>query len=373
MRGMEGMKKNMGKRAKYQDIIKWLSENIAAGEYEAGDRLPSEHELAERFSVSRQTARHALVLLEEEGLVTRTRGSGTYLSETYIPRKEERTMRIQLVLTYIDEYIFPAMIKAVEEVVYRHGYALQVSFTNNQIEKEESLVKALLRERNVDAVIVEPSRSGIPNPNIPLYRQLWVENKIPVVFVNSWYPGIPAPCVCLDDKKAGEMITSHLIQCGHTEIAGIFKLDDGQGHRRYEGYVKAILDAGLRMNSRRVIWYDTEDARYMEEDASRYLRGIQGCTACVCYNDQIALKLMRICRTQGILIPDHLSVVGVDNSRLAAQSEIALTSAENQVEALGRAAGEMIIDMIENGSKPESIAFSPRLVIRNTVKTVYRA
>lgn len=367
------MEKDMGKRAKYQDIIKWIRDKIAAGEYETGDRLPSEHELAAWFSVSRQTARHALVLLEEEGLVTRTRGSGTYLSEEYIPKKEEKTMRIQLILTYIDEYIFPAMIKAVEEIVYSHGYALQVSFTNNQIEKEESLIRTLLRERNVDAVIVEPSKSGIPNPNIPLYRQLWMENKIPVVFVNSWYPGILAPCVCLDDKKAGEIITSHLIQCGHTEIGGIFKLDDGQGHRRYEGYVKAILDAGLKMNSRRVIWYDTEDARYMEEEAQRYLRGIRGCTACVCYNDQIASKLMDICRSHGILIPDHLSVVGVDNSRLAAQSRIALTSAENEVESLGRAAGEMILDMLENGSKPESIAFSPRLVIRSSVKTVYRA
>lgn len=367
---MEG---SMEKRAKYQEISKWLKERIALGEYEAGDKIPSEHELSRVFSVSRQTARHAVGLLQEEGVVKRTRGSGTYIARNYIPQKKEKTMRIQLILTYIDEYIFPAMIKAVEKAVYAHGYTLQVAFTNNLIEKEESLVRGLMRERNADAVIVEPSKSGIPNPNIPLYRKLLLESKIPVVFVNSWYPSVEAPHVCLNDRETGEVITRHLIQCGHTEIGGIFKLDDGQGRRRYEGYVKAILEAGLRINSKHIVWYDTEDAKYMEKEPERYLRGMRGCTACVCYNDQIALKLMKICQERGIRIPEELSIVGVDNSRLAAQAGISLTTAENQVELLGKRAGEMIVDMIENRSRPASVELSPRLIIRKSVRTAYQA
>ncbi len=362
----------MEKKAKYQEIIHWMKEQVADGEYKAGDKIPSEHELSRHFGVSRQTARHAVALLEEEGMVRRSRGSGTYLSEDYLPRQEKKVMRIQLILTYIDEYIFPAMIKGVEEAVYRHGYTLQTSVTNNRIEKEESLIRDMIRERNIDAVIVEPSKSGIPNPNIPLYRKLWMENKIPIVFVNSWYPGVEAPHVCLDDKMAGELVTKHLLQCGHTRIGAIFKLDDGQGHRRYEGYVKAILDAGLSMNSRQVVWYDTEDAKYMEQEAARYLRGIRGCTACVCYNDQIALKLMHICRANGIRIPEDLSIVGVDNSRLSAQAGASITSAENQVGLLGEAAGEMAVDMIEHADRPKSIELPPRLVIRKSVKTVYQ-
>lgn len=363
----------MRKSAKYQEIIEWMKGKIAEGEYQVGDKLPSEHELACRFAVSRQTARHAVEILEEEGVVKRSRGSGTYLSEEYLPKRQERHMRIQLILTYIDEYIFPAMIKGVEEAVYRHGYTLQVTFTNNRIEKEENLIRAIMREKNTDAVIVEPTKSGIPNPNIPLYRQLLLENKIPIVFVNSWYPDVLAPHVCLDDRMAGELVTRHLLQCGHTRIGGIFKLDDGQGHRRYEGYVKAILDAGLQMDSRHVVWYDTEDAKYMEQDAKRYLRAIKNCTACVCYNDQVALKLMQLCRANGVRIPEDLSIVGVDNSRLSAQAGVSITSAENQVGMLGEAAGEMAVDMIENGSRPENIEMEPRLVVRKSVKTVYEA
>ena len=65
--------------------------------------------------------------------------------------------------------------------------------------------------------------------------------------------------------------------------------------------------------------------------------------------------------------------MGVDNSRLAAQAGISLTTAENQVELLGKRAGEMIVDMIENRSRPASVELSPRLIIRKSVRTAYQA
>jgi GntR family transcriptional regulator len=66
----------------HAQIEDWLAEEIAAGALVPGDRLPTEHDLAEWFGVSRMTLRHALAALARRGLVTRTVGrhGGTFVA-----------------------------------------------------------------------------------------------------------------------------------------------------------------------------------------------------------------------------------------------------------------------------------------------------
>lgn len=70
----------MGRAPKYQQITEWIQNQIASGELSGGDRLESEHELSARFRLSRQTVRHALSELEEAGIVSRVKGSGSVYS-----------------------------------------------------------------------------------------------------------------------------------------------------------------------------------------------------------------------------------------------------------------------------------------------------
>jgi len=64
---------------RYEQIVQWLREQVVDGQ--PGDLLPSEAELAERFNVSRMTARHAVQILANERLVHRKRGSGTFIAD----------------------------------------------------------------------------------------------------------------------------------------------------------------------------------------------------------------------------------------------------------------------------------------------------
>ena len=66
----------------YQTIIAALEQEIRAGAYPRGSRLPTERELAERFGVSRLTVREAMVGMEIMGLVEARRGSGIHVSRT---------------------------------------------------------------------------------------------------------------------------------------------------------------------------------------------------------------------------------------------------------------------------------------------------
>lgn len=356
-------------RVKYKEIAEWIMEEVNQGHIRTGERIYSENELVSMFRVSRQTARHAVSVLERRGIVKRRRGSGTYVRgiERLGAPSGVRTMRIAVMTTYIDEYIFPSMIKEIEKCLSGKGYALQIAFTNNTVEKERMILKGFLKGGEVDGIIAEPTKSGLPTPNLNIYREL-ASQGIPVLFINSYYSGIQAVHVGMDDFMAGRIVTEHLIQCGHKKIAGIFKGDDGQGHRRYAGYADALMARDIKVIGERIAWVDTCQVREMEEDAPRYLRRILGCTACVCYNDEVANKLVGICKEGGIRIPEDLSIVGIDNSDLAGRCEIPLTSAQNPVKELASAAAFKILEMLEKGGDVESVELQPKLIIRKSVR-----
>ncbi len=64
----------------YRQLASELEQRIRRGRLAVGERIPSEHELAERFGLGRPTVRQATELLVRRGLLIRRRGSGTYVA-----------------------------------------------------------------------------------------------------------------------------------------------------------------------------------------------------------------------------------------------------------------------------------------------------
>lgn len=356
--------------AKYEEILRWIKHRLEEGELKPGDRIESEHQLCTQFQVSRQTVRHAISLLENEGVVERRRGSGTYVKAAVnVQDKEKKTMQVAVMTTFVQEYIFSSIIQEIEHALSRSGYGMQLSFTNNSVEKERFILKNILEKNMVDGLIAETTKSGLPNPNLDIYKKI-MNKGIPVIFINSHYPGLNAPYVSLDDKMAGKIATNHLIKCGHRNIAAIFKADDGQGHKRYAGYIEALMEADIRIKGEHIIWIDTEDVRHMREDSSWILRRLQGCSACVCYNDEVASNLVAVCLEQNIRVPEELSVVGIDDSEMANFCEVPLTSVRNPIRDLGKIAALEMLELMEGLAVPKNTELDPEIVNRNSVKII---
>lgn len=360
----------MSEMPKYMQIVNWIKEKLETKELTAGSKIHSENELVSLFGVSRQTVRHAISVLENEGIVERLRGSGTYIKGPKpVEAQKHSNMRIAIMTTYVDEYIFPSMLKEMERLFSKSGYAIQIAFTHNTVEKERMILKGFLRSGAIDGIVAETTKSGLPNPNLDLYRQL-KKRGIPIVFLNSYYRDLEAIHVSMDDVMAGRLVTEHLIQCGHRKIGGIFKSDDGQGHSRYKGYIDALMEEDIKVKGERISWMDTVDLHRMNQDMSRYLSRLMDCTACVCYNDEVANKLVGICKEAGILVPEQLSIVGIDNSDLAGYCEVPLTSANNPIIELAEAAAGTLLNMLAGSQNIESTELEPTLVIRNSVKMI---
>ncbi len=353
--------------AKYQEICLWVKKRLESGELKPGDKVESEYKLCHRFQVSRQTVRHAISVLEEEGIVERFRGSGTYISsKDQVTPKKEKTMQIAVMTTFVQEYIFSTIIRELEEQFSNAEYSLQISVTNNSVEKERFILKNILNKNTVDGLIAETTKSGLPNPNLDIYREIMARG-IPVLFINSYYPQLEAPHVSLNDKMAGKLVTNYLLQCGHQNIAAILKSDDGQGHQRYAGYLEALMEANIRILDKRVAWLDSRQMSEFEQNADWICRRLEGCTACVCYNDVMANKLLAVCRSRGIGVPEDLSVISIDNSDVAAYCEVPLTSAENPIRDLAKIAALEMLDMIDGKKVPHSTELEGEIVTRVSV------
>mgnify|MGYP000039535943 FL=1 len=128
------------------------------------------------------------------------------------------------------------------------------------------------------------------------------------------------------------------------------------------------MEHSLKIKNRQILWVDSEDIREMEMESDRILKRLDGCTACVCYNDEIASKLVKVLQSAEIKVPDQISVIGIDNSSLARFCEVPITSVNNPANEIGKCAAQIILDKIDKNMEMYSAEFAPELVMRNSVK-----
>lgn len=356
--------------AKYIQVIDWIKAQIASGEVKGGEKLESENQLSARFGISRQTVRHALDLLVQEDILERVHGSGTYV------RKNRHTMvdrrlshHVTILSTYVDAYIFPRILKSMAGVLEQAGYGVRIIFTNNHLETERRELIRLLEEDCRDPLIVEPVMSGLPNPNLQYYRQLQARG-IPVLFFHSFYPELDAPHVCMDDEAAGRLATEYLIQRGHRRIGGVFKADDGQGRLRYQGYLTALMEAGIEIDEERICWIDSREMKNLSYMRPKICERLQHCTAWVCYNDELAHDLTEFLLQKGERIPEDISITSIDNSELAKLNAVPLTSVTNPMEALGVKTAENMLQLIRDPDFDATFLFPVDIEERCSAATI---
>ncbi len=355
-----------GQAPKYQQLAQLLRGEIEAGKFRDGDVLGTEDALSAKYAVSRQTVRQAIAVLAQLGLVVTRQGSGTYVSLKQPGRAATRT--IAVVASYITDYIFPSIVRGVENVLSARKFAMTLAATYNCVERERALLSHYLKNP-VDGLIVEGTKTALPNPNVDLYAAL-AARGVPVVFINGCYPELPdAVSVTTDDRGGGRAATEYLLARGHKKIAGVFKVDDRQGHERYAGYLAALLAAGLGVRDEQVAWFTTENKARQFTEGTDALRALSECTALVAYNDEIAARAVEALREKRVRVPEDLSIVSFDNSSFAGLCYPPLTSLAHPRDALGALAAEKLLDLIA-GRETASAVMPFVMTERESVKTL---
>ena len=360
------MEQNGGKQLKYFQLMEDLREQILSGQIQAGDKLPSENELAAAYQISRQTVRKALAMLQNAAYIYAQHGRGTFCSE--LVRHTSTSRNVAVVTTYLSDYIFPRVIQGIDSVLTQAGYSIILKNTRNSRSQEARCLEDLL-QKDIDGIIIEPSKSQVFCRHLNLYRKL-DEFRIPYVFIQGCFSQLKdRPHVLMDDCKGGYMVTKYLISLGHRRIAGVFKSDDTQGQNRHRGYVQALQEAGILYDPDLVVWYYTEDRRIHPYECIRELAAEKGrIDAVVCYNDQTALEVIRGLRQNGLKIPEDISVTGYDNSCVADQEGLQLTTIAHPQEKLGMMAAELLLELMQGADTAgrETVLIEPELIIGNS-------
>lgn len=337
---------------KYKLLADILRRELRSGAIGQGQRLPTEKELSARYAMSRQTVRHALQILTDEGLIQRRQGSGSYPTpQSAAPQ----SMQIAVVVTFLDDYIFPRVLHDAQNVLSQQGYSTAVYVTDNRVGTEREILQRLLEEPPA-GLLVEGTKTALPNPNLDLYQQ-FRKLGIPIVFFHSSYPGLTgSPCVADDNFGGGYALAQHLMAQGHRRIGGLFKSDDIQGPQRYQGVTCALRDMGLPIVDTAFCWYDTEARLYMVQHRdSELLRHFihdrfNEVTAVVCYNDEIAHLLIGHLLALGRRVPEDLALVSFDNSYYSQIGPVRITSMRHKDHKTGDLAAQELLRLMQGGA-----------------------
>ncbi|NEA23224.1 LacI family transcriptional regulator [Actinomadura bangladeshensis] len=188
--------------------------------------------------------------------------------------------------------------------------------------------------------------------------------SVPVVMVGE--RDVHGVDIVVDDDELGaSLAVDHLVELGHRRIAHIEGARSTTAHYRRAGYEKAMHRHGLSAEIVVEPGDFTEDGGYRA--ARSLLRRDARPTAIFAPNDLVATGALSAADELGMTVPADLSIVGYDNTHLAAIRHISLTSVDQPRRDMGRVAAELLTARIGDPSRhPRQNLVVPHLVVRST-------
>ncbi|MFJ6837829.1 LacI family DNA-binding transcriptional regulator [Streptomyces sp. NPDC091209] len=271
----------------------------------------------------------------------------------------ERARLVGLVLPELQNPIFPAFAEVIGAALAQLGLT-PVLCTQTKGGVSEADYVELLLQQQVSGVVFAGGLYAQADAPHGHYRQL-ADRNIPVVLVNAAIEHLGFPCVSCDDAVAVEQAWRHLDSLGHERIGLVL----GPGDH---------MPSGRKLAAARALSPELPDeyvARAMfsleggQAAATRLLD--RGVTGIICASDPLALGAVRAARRKGLSVPGEISVVGYDDSAFMNCTEPPLTTVRQPIEAMGRAAVELLSAQIGGSSvTAEELLFEPELVVRGS-------
>ena len=326
-------------------------------------------DLARQAQVSEATV--SRVLNDKPGVAPETREAVLAALDALGFERPARLRRrggglVGLVVPELNNPIFPTFAQTIESALAQYGYTLVMCTQTPGGVTEDEYVEMLL-DRQVAGIVFVSGLHADTTGDHERYRRL-VARQLPVVLVNGYVAGLPAPFISPDEHTAAELAVSHLAALGHRRIGLI------TGPDRFLPVQRKI--AGYRAAMRDLV--GTDDAG-IDELIALSLFGVEGgeaaanrlidhgVTSLVCGSDLMALGAIRAARRRGLRVPVDFSVVGYDDSPLMAFTDPPLTTVRQPVEPMAVAAVNALVDEIHGHPAPHSeYVFRPELVVRSS-------
>ncbi len=352
-------------KALYQTIVESLQEEIHSRSLRAGDQIPTEQELSDRFGVSRITSARAVRELETLGMVKRTRGKGSFVTdESLWAENNGRSDLISLVVPFSRQtgsgYV---LLEGMESQASSCRQLITLHNSEETPERERRILQDVLEHKTL-GVIIYPDTCLT---NLEILSRL-VAEKVPFVIIDREVLGIEADFVGPDNRAAARLIVEHLVSIGHRRISymGSTRTTGLSEQARFLGYCDGLLGAGLALREDHIYLTDEISASEQIDEWSRVDENLASAhealshimarpdppTAIVAVNDINAANLLKAALRRGIRVPDELSITGFDDLPIASHLEIPLTTMAQPFYEIGETAVRLLQERIVDPSAP---------------------
>ncbi|WP_344619350.1 LacI family DNA-binding transcriptional regulator [Dactylosporangium salmoneum] len=284
----------------------------------------------------------------------------------YTPHPSARALRnartglLGFALNDVNDPIYAEMVERAQVEAAQQNFSLILLNTAELAQRGEAFREIVLGRR-VDGLLIQ---SGLGSWEDAVQE---IARAVPsVVFGADSLPGTRT--MRLDDARAAQIATRHLIDAGHTSIAYV-GAPGTSSERRFSAYRAALVDAGLP-------WLPAIDGGWTADESHeatvRFLGSGAQVTAIVAVTTTAALGAHSGIVAAGRRIPDDVALVSINDAWFARHLNPPLTAVWLPLGDLGALAVHEVIEQITEPRDGETVLTepAPRLVVRGSTKTL---
>ena len=273
----------------------------------------------------------------------------------YIPNNTARDLvktksdAIGLVVRGVSNPFYTDIIRVIEEQVTARGYTLvmqQIGTCDDEVKRGAMME----REKRLRGLVLLGGRFDYSAADLALLN-------VPFVccsFGNHYgtLERVDYSSVSIADMETAYQATRYLLDNGHRRIAALITCPDDHSisQLRYEGYTKALAEAGIPLDESLVICTGTFNIQDSYTAMNRVLDSGADFSAVFAISDNMAIGAMRALREHGRTVPDGCSLIAIDGIEVSDYIDPPLTTLCQPMEEMGRRSIQILLDMIEGRS-----------------------
>jgi LacI family transcriptional regulator len=275
----------------------------------------------------------------------------------------KRTTTVGVVIPDISNPIFSEVARGIEDIANMYHYNIILCNADKRKEKEIRVINTLL-EKQVDGLLF---MGGAVTGD---HMQAFQTSTVPIVLCATSDESNQYPSVDIDHEKAAYDAVSELLKRGHRKIAmisGPFQ-DPSSGFARYQGYKRALEEHGLSIVED---WVRIGNYRYESglEMMSYFLELKDRPTAVFAANDEMAIGAIHRIQDYGLRVPEDISVISVDNTRIAGMVRPQLSSVAQPMYDIGAVAMRLLTKLMKNEAVDNPRVILPHeVILRQSIK-----
>lgn len=267
-----------------------------------------------------------------------------------------RSNLVGVIVPRLQDFVLATVYEGIEEAAIENGLS---TFVTNSLDREENQKTRteMMLERRVGGLILGDAH--LDNPFLDEIRS----RGVPMVLV-SRHSGDHVSVTC-NDYLGGRLVGEHLLAIGRRDVAILAGMPFAStAQDRTQGIIDAYRDAGIHIPNSRIV-YGPFDAAGGRAAAETILADKNYPDSIFATNDFAAIGALGVLRDHGLTVPDDVALVGYNDTPLAREMMVPLTTVRSPMHQMGRRALEMLISVME-GKTISSEQLNPKLIIRTS-------